>query len=331
VARRRRRPMKAMLMRRWGEPSQLEYTELERPVAASGEVRIDVRAIGCNLPDILMVQGRYQRKPPLPFVPGWEAAGVVDSVGSGVEGFAPGDRVFALPGLGAYAESVCAPAAHVYHLPQELGFEQGASFGLVYLTSYAALVHRAQLRPGETLLVHGAAGGVGLAAVQIAKALGARVIACASSPEKREVARRAGADVTLDPGGDWAEAVKAETHGAWADVIFDPVGGEAFDGSTKCIAFEGRLLVVGFAGGRIGEVAANRVLLKNIAVVGVHLALYRQRNPALVRKWMAELLAMAAAGKLEPVVFKTFPLHEAAHALGVLASRASYGKVVLIP
>lgn len=318
-------------MRHWGEPSQLEYTEVERPSPAPGEVRIDVRAIGCNLPDILMVQGRYQRRPPLPFVPGWEVAGVVGSVASGVDGFAPGGRVFALPGLGAYAESVCVPAAHVYCLPQDISFEQGASFGLVYLTSYAALVHRAQLRAGETLLVHGAAGGVGLAAVQIGKALGARVIGCASSAEKREVVRTAGADLTLDSAGDWVEAVKAETGGAGADVIYDPVGGDVFDASTKCIAFEGRLLVVGFAGGRIADVATNRVLLKNIAVVGVHLALYRQRNPALVRQWMTELLDMAVAGTLAPVVFKMFPLRDAAEALGVLASRASYGKVVLIP
>lgn len=323
--------MKAMLMRAWGDPSQLEYVEVERPAPAPDEIRLDVRAIGCNLPDILMVQGKYQRRPSLPFVPGWEAAGVVESVGRDVKDLAPGDRVFALPGLGAYAESVCVPAEQVYRMPDQMGFEQGASFGLAYLTSHAALVHRARLRAGETLLVHGAAGGVGLSAVQIGKAAGARVIACAGSAEKREVVRAAGADVTLDPAGDWVEAVKAETRRAGADVIYDPVGGDVFDASTKCIAFEGRLLVVGFAGGRIADVATNRVLLKNITVVGVHLALYRQRNPALVREWVAALLAMVAAGRLAPVVFKAFTLRDAARALAVLASRASYGKVVLIP
>lgn len=323
--------MKAMLMRQWGEPSQLEYAELDRAAPAPDEVRVDVRAIGCNLPDILIVQGKYQRRPPLPFVPGWEVAGVVESVGDTVKDLAPGDRVFALPGLGAYADSVCVSAAQTYRLPPELSFEQGAAFGLVYLTSYVALVERGHLRAGETLLVHGAAGGVGLAAVQIGKALHASVIACASSAEKREVARQAGADVTLDSGGDWAEGVKAATGGAGADVIYDPVGGDVFDGSMKCIAFEGRLLVVGFAGGRIADVATNRILLKNVAVIGVHLGLYRHQRPEQARRWMTDLLALVAAHRMQPVVFKTFPLREAAQALGVLAARASYGKVVLIP
>lgn len=323
--------MKAMLMREWGEPSQLEYAELERPAPAPDEIRLDVRAIGCNLPDILMVQGKYQRRPSLPFVPGWEAAGVVESVGSDVKDIAPGDRVFALPGLGAYAESVCVPAAQAYRLPADLTFEQGAAFGLVYLTSYVALVERAHLRTGETLLVHGAAGGVGLAAVQIGKALGARVIACASSETKREVARQAGSDVLLDSGSNWVEAVKAETNGAGADVIYDPVGGDVFDGSMKCVAFEGRLLVVGFAGGRIADVATNRILLKNVSVVGVHLGLYRQQRPEQARRWMTDLLALAATHTLQPVVFTTFPLRDAAQALGVLAARRSYGKVVLVP
>lgn len=324
--------MKAMLMRAWGEPSQLEYTDVPDPIPGRDEVCIEVRAIGCNLPDILMIQGRYQRRPALPFIPGWETAGVVRSVGAGVSEFVPGQRVFALPGLSAYAEVVAVPAQQVYPLPQALTFEQGAAFGLVYLTSYAGLVHRAHLRPGETLLVHGAAGGVGLAAVQIGKALGARVIATGGSAEKRDVARAAGADLTIDYGsGEWIEQVKAATNGVGADVIYDPVGGDVFDGSIKCIAFEGRLLIIGFAGGRIADVATNRVLLKNISVIGLYLGLYRERDPGLARQWVAELVKLAEAGSLKPIVFKTFPLWDAAEALALLVSRRSYGKVVLIP
>jgi NADPH:quinone reductase len=321
-----------MLARARGEPSTLEYADVPAPVPGPGEVAVDVRAIGCNFPDILIVQGKYQKRPPLPFSPGAEVAGVVSAVGRDVVGIAPGQRVYALTSYGGYAEVVAVPAARVYPLPAPMTFEQGAAFGLVYGTSYGALVHRAGLRAGETLLVHAAAGGVGLAAVQIGKVLGARVLATAGSPEKLEVARAAGADVLIDyREGDWVERVKAETGGAGADVIYDPVGGDVFDGSTRCIAFEGRLLVVGFTGGRVADVATNRILLKNISIVGVHWGLYSERNPGFVRACMADLHALAEAGKIAPVVWKTFPLCEAAQALAAIASRESYGKVVLIP
>jgi NADPH2:quinone reductase len=233
---------------------------------------------------------------------------------------------------GAYAERVAVPAVAVYPLPATLSFEEGAAFGLVYQTSYCALVHRTTLRRGDTLLVHAAAGGVGLAAVQIGRALGARVIATAGSQDKLEIARAAGAEVLIDyRREDWVERVKKETGGAGADVIYDPVGGDTFDGSTKCIASEGRILVVGFAGGRIADVATNRILLKNISIVGVHWGLYSERDPALVRRWMQALLAMVETGTLRPVIFKTFPLARAADALAAIASRESYGKVVLVP
>jgi NADPH2:quinone reductase len=324
--------VKAMLARAWGEPSTLEYADVPAPVPGPGEVAVDVRAIGCNFPDILIVQGKYQKRPPLPFSPGAEVAGVVSAVGRDVIGIVAGQRVYALTSGGGYAETVVVPAARVYPLPAPMTFEQGAAFGLVYGTSYGALVHRAGLRAGETLLVHAAAGGVGLAAVQIGKVLGARVLATAGSPEKLEVARAAGADVVIDyREADWVERVKAETGGAGADVIYDPVGGDVFDGSTRCIAFEGRILVIGFTSGRIADVATNRILLKNVSIVGVHWGLYSERNPGLVRACMAELHALAEAGKIAPVVFKTFPLREAAQALAAIASRESYGKVVLIP
>jgi NADPH2:quinone reductase len=324
--------MRAMIATRWGEPADLAYAETADPSAGPGEVLIETRAIGCNFPDILMVQGKYQVKPPLPFSPGHEVAGVVRAVGPGVTRVRPGQRVIGLLGWGAYAELVVAPAAHTFAIPDTLSFVDGAAFGLVYQTSYGALVHRAALRAGEWLLVHGAAGGVGLAAVQIGKALRARVIATAGTGAKLEVARQAGADVVIDyQTEDWVERVKAITDGAGADVIYDPVGGDVFDGSSKCIAFEGRLLVIGFAGGRIPSIAVNRVLLKNFSVVGMHWGLYQRRGSPLVDAWMDALWALHATGQVRPVVYRTYPLAEAARALRALAGRESYGKVVLVP
>ena len=323
--------MKAVLARQLGDPKDLEYADVPEPAPDAGDVLIDVKAIGCNFPDILIVQGKYQKRPPLPFSPGIEVSGAVRACGAEVTRFRPGDRVFALVGFGAYAESVVASERHVYTLPPALSFDEGAAFGLVYQTSYCALVHRAALRAGEWLLVHGAAGGVGLAAVQIGKALGARVIATAGAPEKLEIARQSGADVLINyRTEDWVARVK-EMTGSGADVIYDPVGGDVFDGSSKCINFEGRLLVIGFAGGRIPEIAANRILLKNISVVGVHWGLYQERQSPLVARWMDELLELVLRGKLRPVICKRFPLQQAAHALAALASRESYGKVVLVP
>jgi NADPH2:quinone reductase len=221
---------------------------------------------------------------------------------------------------------------HVYALPDFMTFEEGAVFGLAYQTAWCGLVHRAGLRRGETLLVHAAAGGTGLAAVQLGRALGARVIATAGSAAKLEVARANGADVCIDYRSEaWVERVRRETHGAGADVIFDPVGGDVFDGSTACIAFEGRLLVIGFAGGRIAEAATNRVLLKNFSVLGVHWGLYRQRDAVMVRRWMVELLKLAETREIKPVLWRSFRLEQAAQALAAIASRESYGKVVLVP
>jgi len=324
--------MKAMVARMWGEPATLQYTEVFPPTPRPGQVLIDVEAIGCNFPDILIVQGKYQKKPSLPFSPGAEVAGVVRDVGPGVTEVGVGERVFALMPWGAYAEQVVVEQSHAYALPDFMTFEEGAAFGLASQTAWCGLVHRAALRHGETLLVHGAAGGVGLAAVQLGKALGARVIATAGSHEKLEVARASGADVLVEyRTEDWVERVRKETDGRGADVIYDPVGGDVFDGSTRCIAFEGRLLVIGFAGGRIAEVATNRVLLKNVSIVGVHWGLYSERDPLILRRWMVELLKLAETGQLRPVISATFPLREATRALAAIASRESYGKVVLIP
>ena len=321
-----------MLARGWGEPSTLEYADLPMPRPQAGEVVVDVRAIGCNFPDILLVRGAYQHKPQFPFSPGFEVAGVVRDIGAGVTEVGLGERVFATLAWGGYAEAVAVDQRHAYALPEFMTYEEGAAFGLAYQTAWCALVHRAALRRGETLLVHAAAGATGLAAVQLGRALGARVIATAGSREKLDVASAAGADVVIDYQTEaWVERVNRETHGQGANVVFDPVGGDVFDGSTRCIAFEGRLLLIGFTSGRIGEVAANRVLLKNISVVGVHWGLYRQREPTLVRRWMVELLNLAEAGQLKPVVWKTFSLRRAPQALAAIAARESHGKVVLVP
>jgi NADPH2:quinone reductase len=234
--------------------------------------------------------------------------------------------------LGAYAERAVADDTRVFAIPDTMSYEEAAAFALVNQTSYSALVHRAQMQPGEWLLVHAAAGGVGLAAVQIGKALGARVIATAGTAAKLEIARQSGADVLVDyRTEDWVERVKRVTDGHGADVIYDPVGGDVFDGSSKCIAFEGRLLVVGFAGGRIPSIAANRILLKNMSVVGVHWGMYQTLGSPLVDQWMSVLLTMYGKGQVWPVIYKTYPLAEAAKALAAIASRESYGKVILVP
>ncbi len=324
--------MKAMVAPRWGEPADLEYTEVPDPRPGPGQVLVETRAIGCNFPDILMVQGKYQVKPPLPFSPGHEVAGVVREVGEGVTRVRPGQRVLGMLGWGAYAGLAVAPERHTFVLPEAMSFEEGAAFGLVYQTSYCALVQRARLQPHEWLLVHGAAGGVGLSAVQVGKALGARVIATAGTEAKLEVARQSGADVLLDyRTEEWVERVKAVTGGEGADVIYDPVGGEVFDLSTRCIAFEGRLLAIGFAGGRIPSVAVNRVLLKNFSVVGVHWGLYQRRGSPLIDRWMDALFALYEKRQIRPVIYRTYPLRDAASALRALAERESYGKVVLVP
>jgi NADPH2:quinone reductase len=324
--------MRAMLVREWGEPEAMQLVELPDPQAQPGQVAIDVRAIGCNFFDILIAQGKYQVRPPLPFSPGGEISGVVRAVGAGVTEFAPGDRVFAMLAWGGYASTAVAAAGTVVRMPDSMSFEHGAAFGIVYQTSYFGLVHRANLQAGETLLVHAAAGGVGLAAVQIGNALGARVLATAGSPRKLAVALEHGADEAYDyTTPEWVERVKQATKGRGADVIYDPVGGDVFDLSTKCIAFGGRLLVIGFASGRIPTIQVNRVLLKNISIVGLHWGAYRAHDPGLISRTTDELFRLYEKGLIRPVVSSARPLAEAAAALRELASRQSVGKVLLVP
>jgi len=324
--------MRAIVVDRWMEPAELSVSEVPAPVVGPGQLGIEVRAAGCNFFDILLVQGRYQVKPPFPFVPGGEVAGVVREVGAGVGGFAPGDRVLAAVPMGGYAERIALPAAFAHRMPESMSFEEGAALPIVYPTSYAGLVYRAGLQRGETLLVHAAAGGVGLAAVQIGKALGARVIATAGSVEKLHVALEAGADVGIDYSEeDFVERVKEFTGGRGADVIYDSVGGDVFDRSLKCIAWNGRLLVIGFASGTIPSVAANRILLKNISVVGLHWGAYAKHEPARVPETFAALFRLHAEKQIRPVIYRGYPLEEAPAALAALGSRKSHGKVVLLP
>jgi NADPH2:quinone reductase len=279
-----------------------------------------------------MVQGKYQVRPPLPFSPGGEIAGIVRAVGAGVDSVKPGDRVFALPGWGGYASVAVAPAVGVVRMPDTMSFEHGAAFGIVYQTSYFGLVYRTNLQPGETLLVHAAAGGVGLAAVQIGRALGAHVLATAGSARKCAFAVEHGAEAAFDyTTPDWVEQVKEATGGRGADVIYDPVGGDIFDLSTKCLAFSGRLLVVGFTSGRIPTIQVNRILLKNIAVIGLHWGAYRQHDPKRIPQAMAALFELYERGAVRPVISSVRPLHEAALALDEIASRQSTGKVLLVP
>lgn len=327
------RPARALLARRWGPASEvLQLETIPEPEADAGQVFIDVRAIGCNFYDTLIVQGRYQLRPEFPFAPGGEVAGVVRAVGAGVVGLSPGDRVLALLPYGGYASVVVVPSKLVFQLPDVMSFEHAAAFPIAYQTAYFALRFRGHLGLGETLLVHAAAGGVGLAAVEVGRALGARVLATAGSAAKCALAKQHGAHEAYDyRQEEWRQRVLDATDGKGADVIFDPVGGDVFDASTRCVAFGGRLLVIGFASGRIPSVACNRIMLKNIAVVGLNWPAYRDQAPDRLGEAMDGLFRLYEAGELRPLVHMSRPLEEAAAALDELAKRRTVGKVVLIP
>jgi len=323
--------MKAIVAHQWCEPSGLMVEEVERPQPKDGQLLVNVHSAALNFPDILMVAGKYQVKPPLPFTPGFEVAGTVEAVGNKVEGFAVGDRVLSQISLGGFAEFAVAPAETTQRIPAAMTFDEAAAFPLVYQTSYFALVLRAGLQKGETVLVHSAAGGVGLAAVQIARALGAgKIIGTAGSDQKLDIIRKNGADVAINyQTEDFVEVVKRETDGRGADIIYDPVGGEVGQRSTKCIAFEGRLLIVGFTSGGFSNFVSNHILIKNYSVVGVHWGMYQQQDPAkIARAWKA-LWELYDAGSIRPVVGSRFSMSQVADAMHLLSSRAAVGKIVL--
>jgi NADPH2:quinone reductase len=322
--------MRAVVCRAWGEPETLVFEEVPAPAVGPGEVGIAIEAAGLNFADTLIIAGKYQSKPPLPFTPGFEVAGRVTRVGDGVAGFRPGDRVMAVIGAGGFAEAVTAPAAQVHPLPDGIDPVIAAGFPIAYGTSHLGLAYRAGLKAGETLLVHGAAGGVGLTAVEIGKRLGATVIATATGPEKLAVAGAAGADHLIDSRAeDLRDQVKALTGGRGADVVYDPVGGPLFDASLRATALGGRILVVGFASGTVPHVPANILLVKNISVLGFHWGQYETLNPAWMRDSLGELLGWLGRGELRPHVSQTFPLDQAIAALVALRQRRTTGKVVL--
>lgn len=322
--------MKAIVCSTYGPPENLALQEVDDPVAGANEVIVDVYAASLNFPDGLQIQGKYQFQPPMPFTPGSEVGGVVKSVGPGVTNFSAGDRVMATPGIGGLAEQVVVKADAVRSIPANMDFRTAASFAMVYTTSYYALKQRANLQPGETLLVLGASGGVGLAAVELGKLMGARVIAAASTDEKLEFVSRLQPDALLNYGdGELKEKVKALTNDRGADVIYDPVGGDLFDQSCRCINWNGRLLVVGFTSGRIPEYKANLALLKGSSMVGVFLGRFRKEEPAAYEQNFRELLTLYEEGKLRPVVTESFAMTDYVAAFNVFTERRVMGKVTL--
>ena len=322
--------MKAVVCRAFGPPESLELAELELPKLGADDVHVRVRAAGVNFPDLLMIQGKYQFKPPFPFAPGAECAGDVLAVGPGVTHVKKGDRVMAMTGHGAFAEEVVVPAHKVMTFPAEMDYVAASAMGLTYGTSAFALMQRAQIQPGEWLLVHGASGGVGISAVEIGKAMGAKVIGTGGDDEKLKVASEHGCDHVINYAkGEFKDRVKELTGGKGADVIYDAVGGDVFDQSLRCINWNGRLLVIGFASGRIPSAPANLALLKNCSIVGVFWGAWNERDPAGNRKNFEQLFRWWREGKLRPHVSHKFPLARTVDALNAVAARKVTGKAVI--
>lgn len=323
--------MRAVRIHELTGPRALRVDEIDPPVAEPGTVAIDVRAAGVNFPDVLLSEGKYQFKPTPPFSPGGEVAGVVSAIGEGVTGIAVGDRVAANMLYGGFAERVVVPASMVYRLPEAIDFEIGASVLVAHGTTMHALIDRARLRAGETLLVLGAAGGVGLAAVEIGKCLGARVIAAASSADKLELCRAHGADEVIDYGREDLRARAKALAPAGIDVVYDPVGGDLTEAAVRSLGWEGRLLVVGFATGTIPKLPTNLVLLKSCQIVGVFWGAFATRDPAANRAHLERLFQWIAEGRVRPHIDEVFSLARAGEAVERLASRQAKGKLVIVP
>lgn len=322
--------MKAQTLSEFGSLENLSYQDVPEPVPQRDQVLIGVEAVGLNFPDLLMIQGKYQFRPDLPFTPGSEAAGTVLAAGEGVAGLEEGDRVIGSGLYGAMAERFAAPSANVFRLPDEVSMTAGACLSMTYGTGYHALVDRARLRAGETLLVTGASGGTGSAAVQLGKALGARVIAAVGSDAKAEAARESGADETVNYSTEsLRERTKELTDGRGADVIFEVVGGDVFLECLRCVNWEGRILVVGFTSGQIAAAPANLPLLKGCSIVGVFWGAFASRAPQRNRANLEQVLAWAAEGKINPRISIVRPLAEAKQSLAAFADRSAVGKIVL--
>lgn len=328
--------MKAVVIREFGPVGSAQVEDIEPPQPGPGEVHIEVALVPANFVDTLVMRGAYQFLPERPFVPGKGPVGTVTALGDDVEGLRIGDRVLAMVEQGGYAEAVCAAADQCYRLPAAMGFEQATTISLAYDTAWMALTDRAGLEEGETVLVLGATGAVGLAAIQLAKARNARVIAGVASPEKADLVRDAGADATVDIArDDLRESLRAQVHDltskAGVDVVIDPLGGDFFDAALRALAWRGRLVVVGFAAGRIPTLRVNYLLLKNIAVTGVQISDYRKRRPDLMRKCFAEVFDLFVAGAIRPTAVQVYALEDYARALTDLVDRRATGRVALRP
>ena len=322
--------MKAILCTEWGGPEKLSVGEAEPPSPGAGEVVIDVKAAGVNFADTVIIQGTYQLKPDFPFIPGLEVAGTVAQLGDGVDNVSVGDRVVGIPNIGAFAEQVAVKAPAVVGIPDAMDFETAASFAVAYSTSHMALGYRAGLKESETLLIFGAAGGVGLTAVEIGKIMGANVIACASTQEKLDLCQDMGADHVINYSDeDIRERVKEITGGKGADVIYDPVGGAAFDAAMRSINWEGRIVVVGFASGDFNQARTNILMVKNFEVMGFYWGSYSIHKPSAIGESMGELIRMWQDGQLKPHISHTLPLEQAGKALALMMGRKSTGKMVL--
>jgi NADPH2:quinone reductase len=322
--------MRAVLCHAWGPVEGLQLGEAPLPIPADGEVLIAVRAAGINYADAIMIAGHYQTKPPLPFSPGLEAAGIVAVCGDGVTRFRPGDRVMAILAHGGLAELAAAPEAETFAIPDRMSFEEAGAFPIAYISSHVALRWQARLEPGETLLVLGAAGGVGLTAVEIGKAMGARVIAAASTAEKLAVARERGADDVVNYVEEkLTDRVMALTNGKGADVCFDPVGGDLFDSALSSLGWGGRILLIGFVAG-VPQIPANRLLVKHRAALGSSLRYFRWHAPDKLLRSVEELVRWYGEGKLRPLVTHRLPLEQSVEAIRLLTDRKAHGKVVVV-
>jgi NADPH2:quinone reductase len=321
--------MKAIVCRELGPPSVLRLEERAQAPLGAGQVRVAMRGAGVNYPDLLMTAGGYQLKPPLPFTPGLEGAGTVAEVAPDVAGWRPGDRVIVRARPGTFAEEAVVGPEALLPMPQALSYAEGAALTVGYGTAWHALVDRGRLAAGETLLVHGASGGVGLAAVEIGKMLGARVIATGGDAAKLAVVKARGADEAIGTAAGWRDRVLELTGGRGADVIYDPVGGDLFTQSLRCVAWRGRILVVGFPAG-VASLPANDVLLQGCAVIGVRAGEHGRREPEAARRNQERILALAGEGKLRPHISHRLPLARAAEALELLRDRKVVGKVVLV-
>ncbi|MBL8570244.1 MAG: NADPH:quinone oxidoreductase family protein [Phreatobacter sp.] len=327
--------MKAVVVERFGSPEELAFRDWPEPQPVAGEVTVDVHAVGLNFPDVLVAAGKYQTLPPLPFVPGKEFAGTVASVGASVTRFRAGERVVGQLENGAFAETVRISADHCYPLPDELSMVRAAAIGLTYQTAWFALFDRGRLKAGETVLVTGAGGGIGVSAMQLAKAAGCRVLAGIGTPNKRDFVLGQGADAVIDMGGEnLRHSVRAQVHAATgghgADVVIENVGGPGFEACLRALAWDGRLVVVGFSGGEIPSAQANYILVKHIAVTGIHWSDYLQRMPDRVREVQAELFDMVAQGRIDPPICAVLPIGRIAEAMDLIITRKALGKIVLV-